>query len=99
MNFQPTNPRADLTAELVKLLDTSYKILKDAEPRRTYLGASIIGHHCERSLAYQFHGTPRDEGKGFSGQIYRVFDMGHDGEARMALYLRTAGFKLLTEKE
>jgi hypothetical protein len=98
-NFQPSNPRADLSADLTALLDSSYKASKDAEPKRPYLGASIVGHHCERYLGYSFHGVQVDEGAGFSGQTYRIFDMGHDGETRMAQYLRTAGFTLLTEKE
>lgn len=98
MTFAPTKPWHETTAQFAELLDRTYKAKKDAEPRREYVGASLIGHHCDRFLGYSYHGTPRDEGKGFSGQTYRIFDMGHDGEARMADYLRIAGFELRTER-
>jgi hypothetical protein len=86
------------SAALTTLLDGSYKALKDAEPRRTYLGASMMGKECARAVAFEYHGTPKDPDKGFSGQLYRVFDMGHDGEARMGQYLRIAGFNLIEKR-
>lgn len=61
-----------------------------------YLGASAIGEECERKLAYSFHQTPKDDGADFQGKTLRIFDMGHDGEERMAEYIRLAGFGLLT---
>lgn len=98
MKFEPTKPWHQTTAQLAEILDRTYKELKDAEPRRRYLGASIIGHHCERHLGYQYHQVPVD-GEGFSGRLYRIFDRGHKGEDRMAEYLRIAGFDLRTARE
>jgi hypothetical protein len=95
--FQPNKPWQEATAALAALLDESYKAVKDAEPRRQYLGASILGDDCERKVAFNYHGTDRDPDKGFSGKTYRIFDMGHDGESRMAGYLRCAGFEIVTE--
>ena len=69
-----------------------------AEPPRGYLGGSTLGQECERLLAYQFHRVERDEGRHFKGRTLRIFDMGHDGEERVAAYLRLAGFTLLTER-
>lgn len=73
-------------------------IVKDRnfEKSRDYLGASRWGHHCERALGYEYHKTPKDEGSGFSSNTYRIFDMGHDVEARMISYMKMAGFDLQT---
>ena len=74
--------------------------VRTKEDRRTYLGASRWGHHCERALGYEYHATDRDDMSKpkFSADLYRIFDMGHDGEDRMSKYLRMAGFELQTEK-
>lgn len=69
-----------------------------SQPKRQYLGASLWGEPCKRKLGHIFHRTPEDEGTGFPANILRVFDMGHDGEERMAEYLRLAGFDLHTHK-
>ena len=73
---------------------------RSREDRRTYLGASRWGHHCERALGYEYHATERDDMSKpqFGPDLHRVFDMGHDGESRMSQYLRMAGFELQTEK-
>lgn len=96
--FAPEKPWHATSAALTALLDGSYKALKDAEPPRNYLGASMMGKECARAVAYEYHKTPKDPDKGFSGQLYRVFDMGHDGESRMAQYLRVAGFNLIEKR-
>jgi hypothetical protein len=94
LTFSVLKPWQETTSLLTKILDASYKALKDAEPQREYLGASMMGKDCARAVAYQYHQTPKDPDKGFSGQLYRIFDMGHDGETRMAQYLRIGGFDL-----
>lgn len=99
--FRP-DPRSPITLattlELTRLLDGSLKAHRDAEPARAYLGASAVGVECQRQAAYGYFKTPKDPDKGFTGRTYRVFDMGHDSEARMATYLRLAGFDLRTEQ-
>lgn len=99
MDFNEPKQWSQLTIDMTELLDASYKAKKDAEPRRQYVGASLIGHECERFIAFNYHGTAKDPDKGFTGRTYRIFDMGHDGETRMAEYLKVAGFNLLTERE
>lgn len=66
------------------------------QPKRDYLGASRWGETCERKLGYEYHHTPTDEGAGFSPEVLRIFDMGHDSEARMVAYMRAAGYDLQT---
>lgn len=99
MDFTPNKPWQTFSLQLQSTLDATFKAKQDAQPRRQYLGGSIIGRDCEREIAYQYHGTPKDADKGFSGRLYRIFDRGHKGEDRMADYLRVAGFDLVTHKQ
>jgi len=87
----------DISPAITAALDEGLVTWREKEPPRKYLGASLIGHFCERYLGYQFHKVPSDEPQ-FEGKTYRVFDMGHDGEERMAEYLRYAGFDLRTHR-
>ena len=107
MNFSPEKAWQTTSKQLTAILDSAYKAHKDKEPKRTYLGGSMIGRECEREIAYQYHQTPLEpradkasgeEIIGFSGQLYRIFDRGHKGEDRMAEYLRIAGFDLVTHR-
>lgn len=98
MNFAPAKPWQLTSNAVTEVLDRTYKAHKDAEPKRKYLGGSIIGRDCEREIAYMYHQVPI-ESDGFSGQLYRIFDRGHKGEDRMADYLRIAGFELVTHKK
>jgi hypothetical protein len=94
LTFSRVKPWHATTDKFVAVMDAAYKALKDAEPARDYLGASMMGKECVREVTFQYANWPKDEDKGFSGQLYRVFDMGHDGESRMASYLRIAKFDL-----
>lgn len=76
--------------------DAAYKA-RAPEAARPAIGAGRLGNDCLRAIAYQYHRTPADPGREFSGRLYRIFDRGHWGEDAMAGYLRLAGFTLLTE--
>lgn len=97
MKFKPENTLAGDV--VVEIIDAALQQNRKAQPPRKYLGASRIGEECERRLSYEYHQTPKDEGADFKGKTLRVFDMGHDGEERMAEYLRLAGFLLQTHAE
>lgn len=92
-----TPPGSTLTDRLTELLDEAIMADRAKQSPRTYLGASRWGEECERRLAYEYLHVPSE--KPFEGHTLRIFDMGHDGEKRMAEYLRLAGFDLRTEKE
>lgn len=81
---------------VVAHIDAALQKNRKSQPPRKYLGASRIGEECDRKLAYEYHHTAKDEGSDFSGKTLRIFDMGHDGEERMAEYLQLAGFQLQT---
>lgn len=98
MKFTPE--KLDPVCEaVVKIIDEAMQKNRNSQPSRKYLGASRIGEECERKLAYEFHQTPKDEGSDFQGKTLRIFDMGHDGEDRMAEYLKLAGFQLQTHTD
>lgn len=65
-----------------------------SETPRDYLGASRLGVECARALWFEYTHTPKDAGSDFSGRILRIFDRGHEGEERLAKYLKEAGFEL-----
>jgi hypothetical protein len=93
------SPAEALEKAVVDAIDIGLRQNRNSQPRRQYIGASRIGEDCARMLAYEYHQTPKDEGSDFKGTTLRMFDMGHDGEDRMAEYLRLAGFDLHTHKE
>lgn len=97
MNFAP-RPSADWAANFESIVDAAMEARQQAEPPRKYLGASRVGDDCLRKLAYEFHHTPKDEGREFKGRTLRIFERGHTGEDLMAARLRLAGFTLVTHK-
>lgn len=106
MEFAVAPPWQVTSKAVSELLDRTYKLHKDAEPKRKYLGGSMIGRDCEREIGYQYHGAEIEPVErdgvtvvGFSGGLYRIFDRGHKGEDRVAEYLRVAGFELITHKK
>ena len=71
---------------------------RDTASPRDYLGASRLGASCERALQFEFVHAPKDEGGDFSGQVLRIFAIGHELEELAIRWLRGAGFDLLTQK-
>jgi hypothetical protein len=95
MKFKPESKIPSCDA-VVELIDAAMQSKNKEQPKRKYLGASRIGDGCSRKLAYEYHQFEKDPGADFKGTTLRIFDMGHDGESRMADYLRIAGFELQT---
>jgi hypothetical protein len=62
-----------------------------AEPRREYLGMSIIGDPCERRLWLGYNNADK---AALEGRIARVFDCGQATEARVITDLRAAGYTI-----
>ncbi len=87
----------DISERITGLIDASLQQREAEREKRTYLGASRLGEECLRALQYEYFSTPKDSGKDFTGRILRIFEAGHVFEDLMALWLREAGFTLLTE--
>ena len=77
----PEDPIADA-------IYANYKKAGDAEPQRGYLGASIIGHPCNRWLWYNFRQCCSED---ISGRIYRLFETGDLEEGRLSRDLESIG--------
>ena len=75
------------------LVDCIYKALESAsEPSRGHLGASQIGHHCDRYLWLSFRWACPEQ---FQGRILRLFRRGHNEEAGVISDLRAAGCEVM----
>ncbi len=79
-------------------IDAALQAANAATPSRDYLGGSRLGHACERALQFEFLAAPKDEGAEFSGQLLRIFGIGHALEDLAVAWLRAAGFDLYTRK-
>jgi hypothetical protein len=58
---------------------------------RKHLGASLIGHDCERYLYNVFRWVKHEQ---FSGRMLRLFNRGHREEERFVEWLRGVGFQV-----
>ena len=92
------NPRPSVADRINALVDTALIAEREATPPRTYLGASRLGHACERALQFEFAGAPKDEGADFRGQTLRIFEIGHQLEDLAIRWLRAAGIDIYTRK-
>ncbi|MDP7151661.1 MAG: hypothetical protein QGI70_11895, partial [Paracoccaceae bacterium] len=92
------NPRPSMAERINALVDAALLAARAPTPPRTYLGASRLGHACERALQFEFAGAPKDEGADFGGQTLRIFAIGHQLEDLAIRWLRAAGIDLVTQK-
>ena len=92
------NPRPSTAERINALIDAALIAEREATPPRTYLGASRLGHACERALQFEFACAPKDEGADFGGQTLRIFAIGHQLEDLAIRWLRAAGIDLVTQK-
>ena len=69
------------------------------EDARDYLGCSVLGGVCKRAVQLEAFCVLSGQagGEPFPARVRRVFERGHDAEARAAAWLRGAGFLLVTE--
>lgn len=80
--------RDSLATQIEKDIDEWCQKQYDDGPR-SHLGASIIGHECERYLWFSFHWMYYQV---FSGRMQRLFQRGHLEEYRIFEWLRGIGF-------
>jgi hypothetical protein len=84
-DLTPFTPEIPAT---VAAIYASYELAQAHEPMRGYLGASIIGHECDRYLWYSFRWCVAPS---FDGRMLRLFDTGKREEARFVEELRRIG--------
>lgn len=64
---------------------------RDADKKRGHLGASQIGHRCPRQSWYAFRWFYQGQ---HTGRLLRLFNRGHEEEARLLRWLRAAGYEV-----
>jgi hypothetical protein len=74
-------------------IDAALTEARLSEPRRTYIGASMLADPCARRVAYVWRGTT---GEPLEGRALRIFETGHTLERLLASWLERAGFDLRT---
>jgi hypothetical protein len=92
------NRRPGIAERVNAAIDAALIAEREATPPRTYLGASRLGHACERALQFEFAGAPKDEFADFGGQTLRIFEIGHQLEDLAIRWLCAAGLDLYTRK-
>ena len=92
------NRRQGIAERVNTAIDAALIAESEATPPRTYLGASRLGHACERALQFEFAGAPKDDGADFGGQTLRIFEIGHQLEDLAIRWLRAAGLDLYIRK-
>ena len=92
------NKRPSMGERINAAIDAALTAENATRVPRDYLGGSRLGHPCERALQFEFTATPKDEGQGFSGQLLRIFAIGHVLEDLAVAWLQQAGFDLYTRK-
>lgn len=92
------NHRPAFHERVTGFIDAALDVERAVQIPRDYLGASRLGVACERALQYEYAGAPVDPGRGFSGRILRVFEVGHVLEDLAVRWLRMAGFELHNQK-
>jgi CRISPR/Cas system-associated exonuclease Cas4 (RecB family) len=83
----PPSPRT----ATVQAIYAAYEKRRESEPARGYLGASNIGHACDRYLWLSFRWAGAEV---FDGRMLRLFEHGHHAEPRFVAELRMIGAKV-----
>lgn len=83
------------TSATVEAIYTSYERARAGE-HRPHLGASLIGHDCDRFLWLTFRHAMAPK---FSGRMLRLFETGNLAEPRFVADLRAIGCEVSEEQE
>ena len=87
----PNQPSRDA---IYRAYEEGFRFIGSADDgHRPHLGASLLGHECDRYLWYTFRWA---ESERFDGRMLRLFETGHLAEPRLAAALRAAGVELHT---
>jgi hypothetical protein len=81
-------PQPSSRTATVRAIYEAYEKRREGEPARGYLGASNIGHACDRYLWLSFRWAGAEA---FDGRMLRLFEHGHHAEPRFVAELRMIG--------
>lgn len=87
------NSQSRLTDRINYLIDGPIDATATESQRRGYLGASVVGHDCERFVQYSLMAARgMIKRKKPAARNMRIFDRGHTYEAKARQWLQDAGF-------
>lgn len=88
------NSKSMLSARINCLIDDAIFLEHAWDPPREYLGASVVGHSCDRHVQYRFLVTRKEiPDPPIEPRIRRIFDRGNLYEDRARKWLSAAGFE------
>ena len=87
-----------ITPQPVDLVAAAIDTYHEAEPDppRPHLGASILGHHCDRWIWLSFRWAVRER---IPGRVRRLFRRGHNEEATIVADLRAIGVNISSTED
>lgn len=88
---------SDISDDINASVDIGVAAAANREPLRAYLGASMLGHPCMRYLVYYYRHRVSGDDIGElqpAGRMRRIWDRGHDAEARIVRHLRSGGYDI-----
>lgn len=88
-NCFPQGVLDHIAKEIKDDIDEIWRLKGEEESRREHLGASVIGDDCSRRIWYEFRWVHQEK---FNGRMHRLFQRGHDEEAKVIGHLRSIGF-------
>ena len=80
-------PEPEVT--ITSLIDAAHEAR--LEPPRAHMGASTLGHHCERWMWLSFRWAVQEQ---FKGRILRLFRRGNNEETQIVSDLRAIGMSV-----
>ena len=83
----------DISVLSDKIYEAYKKEVADKPQRLSRIGASGVGKECVRAIWFDWRGATKPE---FPGRILRLFETGHQQEARVLADLERAGLKVWT---
>lgn len=79
--------------EILDLIDKASLRSRKSEAPRSYIGASIVGNHCDALLGFSVRGYPDNPPN--SPHVLRIFELGHTVENIVVRDLKKAGLPII----
>ncbi|MDY0037965.1 MAG: hypothetical protein RBS05_18800 [Zoogloea oleivorans] len=87
------NSQSGLAGRLNYFIDAHIAKGEAEAQRREYLGASVVGHECERAVQYHWLcAQGKEERKPVAPRVLRIFDRGNIYEDQARKWLKHSGF-------
>jgi len=93
MQCNHTPQDSDNCSTIAERIYSALQAAESQQPPRGHLGASLIGHHCDRYIWLSFRKAFKTE---FPGRVLRLFRRGHLEEPQVYADLAAIGYNVIT---